>query len=39
MNLGYQGKAISEITKKLLSAIYGDKIQNDKNQILRYLGR
>lgn len=39
MNLGYQGKAISEITKKLLLAIYSDEIQNDKNQILRFLGR
>lgn len=39
MNLGYQGKAISDVTKKLLLAIYSDEIQNDKNQILRFLGR
>lgn len=39
MNLGYQGKVISEVTKKLLLAIYNDEIQNDKNQILRYLGK
>lgn len=39
MKLGYQGKQISEVTKKLLSAVYSNEIQNDKNQILRYLGR
>ncbi len=39
MSLGYQGKAISDVTKKLLLAIYSDEIQNDKNQILRFLGR